>query len=90
MTLDVFLSTIGLPLAATVAGLAFGLAYFAALRRSVAAFAAGDGWLGPAAFTLARICGAAILLALLARLGAASLLAAFLGFLVAQIGRAHV
>ena len=76
--------TVGLPLAAAVIGLAFGLVYFAALHHTVALFAAQRSWVGPAALTVARIGAAVILLALAARLGAAPLLAAFIGFLLAR------
>ncbi|HUK07427.1 MAG TPA: ATP synthase subunit I [Stellaceae bacterium] len=67
-----------------VAGVAFGLIYFAVLRRTSVLLAAGGGWTAPLAFTAARICGAVIFLTLAAELGAASLLAAFIGFLVAR------
>lgn len=66
------------------AGLALGLMYFRALRRTVDLFAGGRGWLGPAGLTLARIAGAVIVLTFMARLGAMPLLAGFLGFLLAR------
>ena len=66
------------------AGVLVGLAYFAALRRTSILVAAGAAWRGPAALTVSRIGGAAVFLALAARLGAAALLAAFFGFLVAR------
>ena len=44
----------------------------------------GRGWLAPVALTLGRTGAAVVFLALAARLGAASLLAAFLGFLLAR------
>lgn len=76
------------PLAAAAvagcAGVALGLAYFAALRRTVALMAGGAGWRRPAALTLLRIGGAVALLALGARLGAPTLLAVFAGFLAAR------
>ena len=65
-------------------GGAFGLVYFAALRRTVALLATGSGWASPLLFTLCRIIGAVAFLTLAAKLGAAPLLAAFLGFLVAR------
>jgi hypothetical protein len=68
-----------------VIGFAFGLAYFAALKRAVALFAEGCGWLMPVALTLGRIGMAVILLGLAAKLGAAALLATFAGFLVARM-----
>jgi hypothetical protein len=67
------------------AGTAFGLAYFTALRRTVGLYRGNnDGALAPVAFTLGRIAGAVIFLALAARLGAEPLIGAFLGFLVAR------
>lgn len=66
------------------AGIAFGLVYFAALRRTIALFTAGRGWLGLLAGTLGRIGAAVVFLAVAAKLGAAPLLAAFLGFLLAR------
>jgi hypothetical protein len=67
-----------------LAGGIFGLVYFAALRRTTALLAAGAGWSGPLALTLARILGALAFLTLAARLGAVPLLAAFAGFLAAR------
>lgn len=67
-----------------VAGFTFGLAYFAAVRRTIALFVAGRGWLRPAALTLGRIAAAVIFLAIAAKLGASSLLSAFIGFLLAR------
>lgn len=66
------------------AGFAFGLAYFATLKRSVALLATRRGWLGPVALTLGRIGAAVGFLFIAAKLGAAPLLAAFLGFLLAR------
>ena len=73
-------------LAVTMAfsGFAFGLVYFAALQRSVRLFASNGGWLRPLAFTLGRMAAAVVFLSLAAKLGAACLLAAFLGFLLAR------
>ena len=65
-------------------GFAFGLVYFAALRRTVMLFATGRGWFVPVALTLGRIAAAIIVLGLAAKLGAAALLAMFIGFLVAR------
>lgn len=67
-----------------LAGFVFGLLYFAAVQRTTSLFAAGRGWLVPVALTIARIAAAATFLALAARLGAAPLLAAFAGFLLAR------
>jgi len=71
-------------LAMSAAGVAFGLLYFAALRRTVAHLAARSGWATPLLFTVSRIGAALVFLALAAMLGAAPLLAAFAGFLVAR------
>jgi hypothetical protein len=68
-----------------LAGTGLGFAYFAAMRRAVDGYVAGRGWLGAAALTLGRLSGAGILFVLAARLGAAPLLAAFLGFLGARV-----
>lgn len=70
--------------AMVVAGLTFGLSYFSLLRRSVCLYGAGHRRLFPVALTLARLAAAAIFLSFAARLGAPSLLAAFLGFLAAR------
>ena len=67
-----------------LAGFALGLAYFAALKRSVALFVGGKGWFGLLALTLGRIGAAAGSLFVAAKLGAAPLLAAFIGFLMAR------
>ena len=79
-----FASIAMLASAMALVGAAFGLVYFAVLDRTVVLLAAGRGWLGPAALTFGRIGAATILLSLIARLGAAPLLAAFLGFLAAR------
>jgi len=85
MTGSTLTSTLVLALIAALAGLAFGLVYFQALRRTVDLFAGGCGWLGPVGLTLARIAGAAVFLTFLARFGAIPLLAGFLGFLLARM-----
>lgn len=89
MTHETLTSIAVLALATAFMGFAFGLVYFAALRRTVALFAAGRGWLGPSALTLGRMGSAVALLAFIARLGAAPLLAAFLGFLLARALALH-
>jgi hypothetical protein len=73
-----------LTLMTAVAGFGLGLAYFATLRRTVAIFAIGRGWLGPLGLTLGRIGAAVLFLGAAARLGAAPLLAALFGFLLAR------
>jgi N-ATPase, AtpR subunit len=75
---------IGLAVTMTVAGFVFGLLYFAALERTVTLFAAGRGWFRPLGLTLARMAAAVIFLGVAAKLGAISLLAAFMGFLLAR------
>ena len=65
-----------------LAGLALGRAYFVALKRSIALFVGRKGWFG--LLTLGRICAAAGLLFVAAKLGAVPLLAAFIGFLIAR------
>lgn len=75
-----------LTLLSAAMGLAFGRAYFAALRRGVAAYTAAGahmlwksiGWL------LARLAAAAVFFALTMAWGAWPLLAALLGFLAAR------
>jgi hypothetical protein len=67
-----------------LAGLMFGLLYFAALKRSVTLLVGGEGWLGPLALTLGRIGTAAAFLLATANIGVAPLLAAFVGFLIAR------
>ncbi len=70
--------------ALALAGFVFGLLYFAAVQRTAILFAAGRGWFAPVALTIARIGLAATFLALAARLGAAPLLTAFAGFMLAR------
>ncbi len=66
------------------AGLAFGCAYFSALRRTADLYAGRRGRLVPAALTLGRV-GAAILFFGFASLnGALPLLTGFFGFLLAR------
>jgi hypothetical protein len=69
----------------TLIGFALGLAYFAALRRTVALFAAGRGQLLLVALTLGRIGFAVIALSLAAKLGITALLTTFIGFLLARM-----
>jgi hypothetical protein len=84
MTLHSLFTAPMLASAMAAAGLTVGLGYFALLRRTVQLYGSGHSHLGPVAFTLARLVGAAVSLAFAARLGAPSLLAAFLGFLAAR------
>lgn len=69
---------------AASAGFAFGLLYFAVLKRSVAVLAGASGLVVPLGLTLARFAAATVFLGLAAQLGAAALLAAFVGFLLAR------
>ena len=77
-------STAALAAGMIISGFAFGLLYFATLKRAAALFASGSSWMGPLGLTLGRIAAAVIFLSLAARLGAAALLAAFFGFLLAR------
>jgi hypothetical protein len=77
-------STPALALAGALTGLAGGLVYFAALRRTVTLLASGKSWLGALALSLGRLGAAAIVLLLLSKLGSGPLLAALLGFLAAR------
>jgi hypothetical protein len=86
MTYTTVVSQSELIVLAAAAGLMFGLLYFAALKRSVTLFVGSDGWLGPLALTLGRVGAAAGFLFVAAKLGAAPLLTAFLGFLMARAG----
>jgi len=66
------------------AGFGLGLAYFATLRGTVVIFASGRGWLAPLGLTLGRIGAAVLFLVVAAKLGAAGLIAALCGFLLAR------
>jgi hypothetical protein len=66
------------------AGFAFGLVYFAALKRTVAVLASDRGLLAPLALTAARFAAAVAFLGMTAKLGAPALLAAFVGVLLAR------
>ena len=74
----------GAPIAAGVAGFVFGLLYFAAVERTALLLAARKGLIGPISLTLGRVAAATLFLALAAQFGDASLLSAFLGFLLAR------
>lgn len=65
-------------------GILFGLAYFAACRRSAGLFLRPGGRAAALALTLGRMACAVLLLWLAARQGALPLLAALAGFLVAR------
>ncbi len=74
----------GAPAAAGLAGFVFGLSYFAAVERTAVLLAARKGLLGPILLTLGRIAAATAFLAFAAQFGDASLLSAFIGFLLAR------
>jgi hypothetical protein len=84
MTHDGLLALSGLAIAMAVVGLVFGWLYFAAVRRSVALLLGGGHWFWSLALTLGRIAAAGVFLLVAAHLGAASLLAALIGFLAAR------
>jgi F1F0 ATPase subunit 2 len=84
MSHEALISISSLTMTMALIGFAFGLVYFAALRRTVTLFAAGRGWFVPVALTLSRIGVAILVLVLAAKLGGASLLATFIGFLLAR------
>jgi phosphotransferase system glucose/maltose/N-acetylglucosamine-specific IIC component len=66
-----------------VAGVVFGIGYFAALRRTVKLYGTRH-FAAPTALTLGRLLGAALFLGFAVRFGALPLLAAFLGFLLVR------
>jgi N-ATPase, AtpR subunit len=72
-----------------VAGFAFGLVYFAMLRRTAALHGSGHSWFELTMLILGRVAGAAILFTFAATLGAGPLLTAFLGFLLARSAILH-
>ncbi len=67
-----------------LSGLAFGLLYFALLRRSALMFARPGGRAAALSLTVGRLAAATALFWLAAQLGAFPLLAALGGFLVAR------
>jgi hypothetical protein len=67
-----------------LAGLAFGSAYFAALRRTVCLYAGGRGPLVPAALMLGRLAAAILIFGFASKNGALPLLTSFFGFLLAR------
>jgi len=67
-----------------IGGFVLGLAYFASLRRGVAMLISGDGWWRAMVATLLRIGVAAAGFVLAAMFGAAALLGALAGFLLAR------
>lgn len=79
------LAGLGTVAAFAAIGAAFGLAYFAALRVNARLYLAGTGLGPPFALHVARLAAAALLFWVSARQGAAPLLAALAGFLVARL-----
>ena len=71
-------------LAILVAGLVFGFIYFGMLWRTVDFYSSRYSWFWPTVLTFGRIAGAAMLFSCAAKSGAAPLLAACLGFLLAR------
>ncbi|MCL2452280.1 MAG: ATP synthase subunit I [Alphaproteobacteria bacterium] len=84
MTHSALIAHTELTITMAIAGCIFGWHYFAMLKRSVALFVGGKGRLGVLALTLGRMGAAAAFLFVAAKLGAASLLATFTGFLLAR------
>lgn len=85
MTHETLISISSLAMTMAAIGFAFGLVYFAALRRTATLLTARGGWFAPVGLTLGRIGAAIILLGLAAKLGGGvSLLATFVGFLLAR------
>jgi len=72
------------PAGFALAGLGFGLAYFAALRRTVDLYVAGHSRFLATALTIGRLVAAVLFCGFAARFGALSLLVALLGFLAAR------
>jgi F1-F0 ATPase (N-ATPase) AtpR subunit len=75
---------LGAALGWAMAGLAFGLAYFAALHHSVGLYAGRRGRLLPAALTVGRIAAAIAFFGIAVRFGAMALIAGFAGFVLAR------
>ena len=71
-------------LPALFAGLIVGLLYFRTLRLAADLFVEGRGGFLPLALTLIRFAGLIAVLLLIVQIGAAALIALFLGFLLAR------
>ena len=67
-----------------MAGLGFGLVYFAMLRRTVELYGTARNRASPALLTAGRLAAAIVFLGTAASFGASPLLAAFFGFLAAR------
>ncbi len=72
------------PVIGLLVGLLFGLGYFRVLRWTAEQVGRGEGWGKAATLTAGRVLAAALLLGLAVQFGALTLLATFLGFLVAR------
>jgi N-ATPase, AtpR subunit len=84
MTMPALIPGIAIVASFAFAGLAFGLAYFAVLRRAVDFHAPDRGRLVPAVLTLGRLAAAILFLGIAARVGPLPLLSSFIGFLLAR------
>lgn len=71
-------------IAMACAGLAVGYLYFTTLKRTVSLLVLGRGWFPPLALTLGRLGTVALFLIWVAKRGAAPLLAAVVGLLLAR------
>ncbi len=78
------LGSLFIGIAACIGGVALGLAYFSALKRSTDVFAQDDGWRLALLLTVARFAGAAVVFFLIAQAGAVALISSFVGFLIAR------
>ena len=85
MTGEGVLPTVALGLSMVLAGCVFGIFYFTALRRTILVLAERRGWVVPITLTLGRVVAAIVFLMFAAKLGAVSLMGAFLGFLLARV-----
>lgn len=79
-----FVAAVAQMLLSAAGGSGFGWGYFASLRRWSAAYLSRAPAVNFAAAALARIAAAAVFFTLAAHWGALSLLASFLGFLLAR------
>ena len=77
--------SVAVAVAAALSGVVLGWAYFRALRAAVERHVGGARAGTLALLTAGRLAGVAIVLVVLARLGAAALLAGFGGFLLARV-----
>jgi len=78
------ISTLALALACFPLGFGLGILYFRNLRENARLWVEGEGRLRPALLHVARLLLAALVFALIARAGAAPLLASFFGFVLSR------